>query len=75
MNDLDPRTFEVRRISEAMRYGEREFKEDWDTVVALSQLMAVHEPFPYQEYQAEDAMNRVLAYLQNNPHSRPWENV
>jgi hypothetical protein len=70
---IDFRSFAVRRISEAMRYGPTQFKEDWDTVLALSQLMAVHGPFPYQESQAEDCMNRILAYLANNPDALPWK--
>ena len=65
--EYDNRDFEIRRLSEAMRYGAKECREDWNTAVALSQLMAVHDPLPYQEYQLEDCMNRVLAYIAVNP--------
>ena len=74
MTDLfDTRDFTVRRLAESMRYGPNQFREDWETVIALSQLMAIHGPFECQQYQMEDAMNRVLAYLANNPDSLPWE--
>ena len=65
--EFDDRDFVIRRLSEAMKYGEKEMREDWNTAIALSQLMAVHEPLPYQEWQLESCMNRVLAYIAVNP--------
>ena len=73
MVEYDKRHLDIRRISESMRYGPQQFKEDWDTAIAISQLMGVHEPYPDQEWMLESCMNRVLAYLQNNPEERPWE--
>ena len=66
--------FRVKRLKDAMRYGEKEYCADWATVVALSMLMGLHGPMPYQEAQAEHAMDRVLAYLELHPDTVPWRN-
>ena len=67
------RAVEMSQMRRLMRYGPEEFKEDWETAVALAQLMTVHDSLPGQRDQLEYCFNRMLVYLSIHPDARPWE--
>lgn len=77
MNDIDVhehyRSVEISKLREAMRYGPKQYKEDWDTAIALAKLMGLHGPLEGQEAQLESIFNRILSYQANNPDALPWE--
>ena len=62
----------VSKARQLMRYGPQQFKEDWDTAIALAQLMAIHGPLEGQKDQLESCFTRIYAYLANNPDARPF---
>lgn len=67
---------ELLKLQQAMRYGPKEFKADWDTVIACAQMIGMRDqPQPHLETIVDSCFLRIEAYLGNHPENRPWENV
>ena len=54
----------IARAKQAIRYGPQQYREDWETALALAQLMAIHGPIGKQEQQLESCFIRINAYSQ-----------
>ena len=63
---------ELSQIRRYMRYGPEQFKEDWETAVALAQIMAIHGNKKHLERLLKDCFKRITAYSANEPEGRPF---
>lgn len=69
------RSVEVSKIRKYMRYGDREFAEDWESAIAVAKLMArkgEHERVDHLQIILDSCFQRIEAYLANNPDERPF---
>lgn len=66
------RAVEMSQMRKLMRYGKKEFEEDWQVAVALAVLMALRDDARFS-LMLENCFNRMLAYRQNNPDVLPFE--
>ncbi len=66
IEDFDYRDLEVKTLKDAMKYGPKNFLEDWNQAIACSMLLSEpgHESL---EIVLERCMQRVDAWSQNNP--------
>jgi hypothetical protein len=70
MRDIE--AVEIGRLRKLMRYGQADFEEDWNVALALAVLMATGRNAEKLEPMLNICMNRILAYLGNNPNARPF---
>jgi hypothetical protein len=73
------RSVQISKMRLMMKYGAKQFKEDWDSAIALAQIMGcdgegsnVHG-IPHRQLLMEQCFERMEAYLGNNPEAKPWE--
>lgn len=66
------RSVKIARTRQLMKYGAEQFKEDWNTVIALAQMMAVQGELDHLRTIMEGCFMRIYAWLANNPEDRPW---
>ena len=62
----------LREMRKLMRYADAHFREDWETALSLAQLMATGQNERHLQPLLDGCMDRVLAYLGNNPDARPF---
>ena len=65
------RAVDICHMRKLMRYDQAAYEDDWNTAIALAQLMATGSK-PYFERTLERCMSRIFAYISNNPDARPF---
>ena len=66
------RSVSVSHMRQFMRYGPKNYKEDWDSAVSLAQMMAVNGESEHLKLLLDRCFMRIEAYLENNPDAVPW---
>lgn len=56
---------EMSLMRKLMRYGPAQYKEDWESLVALAQIQAVNGEQEHLERLMNGCMKRILAYQAN----------
>lgn len=59
-------------MARMMRYSEADYRDDWNMVIALAQLMSYEETDARRRI-FEAAWERIHAYQANNPSALPFE--
>ena len=66
MDPFDYRWTETQRMKQMLRYGPKEYKADWETAIALVQLISYYaDPTPEQEFTPEGELRLMRG---ENPH-------
>lgn len=76
MTDFDlqeyRRSVELSQMKRLMKYGEAQYREDWELSIALAQLLGMDHT-DRLEVMLDSCMKRIIAYKANNPKARPFE--
>jgi hypothetical protein len=73
------RSVAISKMRLMMKYGEQQFKDDCETVLALAQIMAIDgegsnvHGIPHRQLLMMQCFERIEAYMLNNSDARPWE--
>jgi hypothetical protein len=66
------RSVELSHMRKLMKYGEAQYREDWDLCIALAQLLGLGHS-DRLEIMLDSCFKRIEAYHANNPDARPFE--
>lgn len=65
------RSVELSRIRRHMEYRQEDFAQDWDTAIALAQLLTVDDT-EHRRRLLDEVMMRVTAYQAAFPEEAVW---
>jgi hypothetical protein len=72
IDPFDYRWTETQHMKQMLRYGPKEYKEDWETAVACAQIMGAELGHECLERVLDACMMRVNAYLEVTG-DLPWK--